>query len=48
MEKTPHPGLLPESYMAQEKESPNLISLLSNDHSLICESSIVHKAKIEK
>ena len=33
--RIPHPNLLPEPYMAQEKERSILISLLTHDHFLI-------------
>ncbi|AYA04185.1 hypothetical protein BEN74_16185 [Acinetobacter sp. WCHAc010034] len=37
LKKFPHPNLLPEPYMAQEKELSILILLLINDHLLIYE-----------
>lgn len=46
MEKAPYPLasilLIPEPYMVQEKELPNLISLFSNDHFLIYERCLLY------
>jgi len=43
IEKAPHPNLLPEPYMAQEKELPILISMPINDHLLIYERDLIIK-----
>jgi len=40
LKKFPHPNLLPEPYMAQEKELSILISLPINDHFLIYERDL--------
>ena len=41
LKKLPHPNLLPEPYMAQEKELSILILLPRNDHLLIYERDLM-------
>jgi hypothetical protein len=45
LKKSPHPNLLPEPYMAQEKELSILISLPIDDYLLIYERGLSNLIK---